>query len=98
MDVKNILLTTDFSEEVQTAYPAAVSFAQRFNARIHLVHVTESATAFYLQSEGFGSATTLGDFHAELEREMTAEAEREVFEGADVASHLIRDSHLIDGL
>ena len=38
MKIQQLLLTTDFSEEAQTAYPYARSISREFDAKIHLVH------------------------------------------------------------
>lgn len=39
--MKNILVPTDFSVFAQYAYDAALQFARRFGARIHLLHVAD---------------------------------------------------------
>ena len=48
--IKNILLPTDFSEYSKKALPYAVSFAQRYHARLHVLHVFEQRIhpSFYI--------------------------------------------------
>lgn len=40
-DMKRILVPTDFSEFAHSAYEAARRFAERFDARVHLLHVLD---------------------------------------------------------
>ena len=40
--IKEILLPTDGSESVRDAMNCAVGMAKQFNAKIHIIHVTES--------------------------------------------------------
>ncbi|MCE5269715.1 universal stress protein [bacterium] len=48
--IKNILLPTDFSEYSKKALPYAVSLAEKYHARLHVLHVFEQRIhpAFYL--------------------------------------------------
>lgn len=48
--IKNILLPTDFSDYSKKALPYAMSFAQRYNACLHVLHVFEQRIhpAFYI--------------------------------------------------
>ncbi len=48
--IKNILLPTDFSEYSKKALPYAVSLAERYKAKLHVLHVFEQRIhpAFYL--------------------------------------------------
>src|SRR5690349_7655211 len=43
---KNILVPTDFSEPAEEAIPLAISFAQKFDARLTLLHVYELPPAY----------------------------------------------------
>ena len=42
IDYKNILYCSDFSEEAEMAFHHAVDFCQRYNAKLHLLHVLHS--------------------------------------------------------
>lgn len=42
VEYSNILYCSDFSEEAEMAFHHAVDFCQRYNARLHLLHVLHS--------------------------------------------------------
>jgi nucleotide-binding universal stress UspA family protein len=42
VEYKNILYCSDFSEEAEMAFHHAVDFCQRYNAKLHLLHVLHS--------------------------------------------------------
>lgn len=42
VDMKNILYPTDFSEHSLTALPLALDLAERYQARLHCLHVVDS--------------------------------------------------------
>ena len=43
IEYKNILYCSDFSEEAEMAFHHAVDFCQRYDAKLHLLHVLHSA-------------------------------------------------------
>ena len=43
VEYKNILYCSDFSEEAEMAFHHAVDFCQRYNAKLHLLHVLHSS-------------------------------------------------------
>lgn len=47
-----VLFTTDFSEASATALDLAVTFARKFNAALHALHVIDEASADYYASKG----------------------------------------------
>ena len=74
MQIKNLLLTTDFSDEAKKAYAVAGALARRFGALIHLVHVARPMPPFvYLQNRGIDidmpPEPYLDEFEHRLERE-----------------------------
>jgi universal stress protein A len=58
MEFKNILLTTDLSDNSAAATPYAVELARQFGGRIHLVHVFEDVTLLATTSEDAFAAAT----------------------------------------
>ena len=98
MEIKNILLTTDFSKEAQKAFPIAAQLGKKFDSRIHLVHVAEDMASFYLKSEGFGGSLTKSDFFSDVEDHLKKELGNPVLQGLDVKSYFLADTHLAEGL
>lgn len=47
IDLKTILVPTDFSKHSQTALNYGVAFAQKFGARLHLMHVMQDLALFF---------------------------------------------------
>ncbi|HHS50004.1 MAG TPA: universal stress protein [candidate division Zixibacteria bacterium] len=39
MEIRNILLPTDFSEQSEVAVPFAIDLARRYHAKLHILHV-----------------------------------------------------------
>src|SRR5438046_2273748 len=65
IDLKNILLTTDISENANAAAPYAAELARQFKGRIQLVHVFENFLYFPVAPE-------LGGYAVDAERMMEA--------------------------
>jgi nucleotide-binding universal stress UspA family protein len=82
MQINNILLTTDFSENARKAYPRAASLASRFSARIHLTHFC-GAEPF--STWGVPSDATYEAANRELLNEA---ATQDLFEDLEVTTHL----------
>ena len=51
IELKRILLPTDFSESSQTAVRYAKAFAETFHASLHVLHVVEDPFLYYPASE-----------------------------------------------
>src|SRR5437899_1851804 len=47
IDLKRILVPTDFSKHSQTALTYGVAFAQKFGAQLHLMHVMQDLALFF---------------------------------------------------
>ncbi len=96
MKITNILLTTDFSDAARKAYPAAIGIAEKFDAKIHLVHVSESASLLYMG--GFGGGVSHADILKDLRRHLAEESKHDIFKGRDLQTHLVTETHIVDGL
>ena len=57
IEIKRVLFLTDFSDEAAEALQYAREFADKFSARLYLLHVIEDAT-----HKRYG--TVVGDYHA----------------------------------
>lgn len=53
IELKNILLPTDFSESALTATRYALELAKRFGAKLHLLHVIEDPVVYLPMFESF---------------------------------------------
>lgn len=73
LNIKKILVPTDFSNGAEKAYPVAQKIAKRFGALIDLIHVIP--TAKYL-NESFKKLTTPLDVDKELYPKIIREAEQ----------------------
>jgi nucleotide-binding universal stress UspA family protein len=47
IDLKRILVPTDFSKHSQTALVYGVAFAQKFGAKLHLLHIVQDLALFF---------------------------------------------------
>ena len=66
IEYKSILYCSDFSEEAEMAFHHAVDFCQRYNARLHLLHVLHS---------GYKYMRHVVDEYVEGNEEKTVDAE-----------------------
>ncbi len=74
MEIKNILLPTDFSEQSKAAVPFAIDLAKKYGAKIHLIHVFDEDAldpAFFSVSE-----TNAADYFARIQNGFEAEVEK----------------------
>jgi nucleotide-binding universal stress UspA family protein len=55
IDLKNILVATDFSESAAVALTYGRGLARTFNARVHLVHMVEDVMMRYSPEVAFGA-------------------------------------------
>ncbi|WP_417383999.1 universal stress protein [Gimesia sp.] len=53
IDIKNILIPTDFSETSQAATQYAVELAKKFGAQLHLLHVIEDPVVYMPMFESY---------------------------------------------
>lgn len=97
--IRNILLTTDFSEDARAAYPAAVALARAKDATIHLVNVVEPLPPFYYMGlEGTGGELPEGTLYDEGRELLEKEARHAGLQGVRVKSHLLFDGTPHDAL
>jgi len=100
MELKKILVTTDFSELSKKAFAAAASLARRFDAELHLAHVLESMPPFvFFSPEGVQTYSPELDHRArfaDLLKEM-AGAEPS-FQGLAVKPHLLEGGYVHERL
>lgn len=83
IELKKILLPTDFSDNSNQALDYASALAQKFDAEIHLLHVLQDLIALIPEP---GVALIPGDFHEELKQ--SAEQSLKQVLGSDSASGL----------
>ena len=84
MKIKQLLLTTDFSENARKAYPCAASLSRKFGAKLHLVHFAGVYPAII-------SGTSSESFYETLEQALRNEATtHSAFENVEIEAHLIR--------
>ena len=74
MDFKNIVLTTDLSDNAEAAAPYAVDFARKYGGTIHLLHVFEDYQYYLGTTEDAFAALTA----AQTGWLATAQAERKI--------------------
>lgn len=93
--MKSILFLTDFSTEATQALEYAREFAEKFGARLYLLHVIQDAT-----SKLYGMVS--GDYHAldknaqEKTREWLAQIHREQLRGAPNCETLLERGELFE--
>ncbi len=100
LQIKKILVATDFSETSREALPAAASLARKFGAEIHLVHVLESVSPLvFLNPEGVQTWTPDADYPAKFRELLARIAEEEPsFRGLTVKTHLLVDGSIHERL
>jgi len=84
MKIKQLLLTTDFSENARKAYHSASSISRQFDAQLHLVHFAGVAPSFIAKT----SSETYYETHEQALRQEAAT--HVAFDGVDVTAHLMR--------
>ena len=84
MQLKNLLLTTDFSDLARTAYGAAAALAKRYEARLHLVHAEQPLPAIY--------GVPFEKLRPEFLKDLQQEASHPALKGLEVESHLLYDA------
>jgi nucleotide-binding universal stress UspA family protein len=87
MNLRKILLTTDFSECSAHAFPPAAAIARRNGAAIDLVNVGGAVSPLAFGHTGGGFA--VDEFYAGLEGRLAEVARRDVFRGVEVHPHLL---------
>ncbi len=84
MKIKQLLLTTDFSENARRVYQSASSISRQFGATLHLVHFAGVAPSFIAKT----SSETFYETHEQALRQEAAT--HAAFDGMDVTAHLKR--------
>ena len=87
MNIKTVLLVTDFSDNARTAYPAACSLAKEFGAQLHLAHEAESLFAAYVET--VTTSVGLTTYYQEKRDQLVKESGHPLFEGLSMTTHLL---------
>jgi nucleotide-binding universal stress UspA family protein len=94
MDVRSILLPTDFSECARHAVPVAAEFARLLGARVVCLHVVEPvvqpAVGWTPLAEPLPSAELGGQLEETAARDLPAFSRSEEFEGLEVEDVIAR--------
>jgi nucleotide-binding universal stress UspA family protein len=99
MEIRNILLTTDFSDAAQNAYFSAASIAKKFAARIHIVHAMEFNPAMFLEGQVYGSGLNWDDYRKQNFKHLQTHAgEHPALKGIEVVPHVIDDPRAHEAL
>jgi nucleotide-binding universal stress UspA family protein len=80
MEIKNILLPTDFSDKAKIALPFAIDLAKKYGAKLHVIHVFDESAfdpAFFSTSED-----TASNYFEKVQAGFQKEIEK-IFEGQD---------------
>ncbi len=67
IQIKNVLVPTDFSEPAEAALRYGKAFAETFGAALHLVHVLDESALVYPWSSPDGTPIALGAARTEME-------------------------------
>lgn len=90
MKIKNLAVTTDFSPEAAKVYPAAARLAEKFGARVVLVHRAEPFPgAFLLSSPGGPLPLTWDSSLIRIRERLEEEARHDGFAGVQVEPRLL---------
>ncbi len=95
IEIKRVLFLTDFSDEATEALEHAREFADKFNARLYLLHVIDDAT-----HKRYGPVT--GDYHAfdknaqEKTKLWLAQTHREILHNAPNCETLVERGELFE--
>ena len=90
---KNILFSTDFSENARAAVPIAVDLAKKYGAKLHIVHVYPEAghiAEFEAPVHGEIGALMVQPAGTETERKLDALCQEVSFEVGSCKSKLLR--------
>jgi nucleotide-binding universal stress UspA family protein len=67
IQIKNVLVPTDFSEPSESALRYGKAFAETFGAALHLVHVLDENALVYPWTTPDGTPIALGEARSEIE-------------------------------
>lgn len=67
IEIKNVLVPTDFSEPSDVALRYGKAFAEQFEASLHLVHVLDESALVYPWTSPDGMPIALGEARTEME-------------------------------
>jgi nucleotide-binding universal stress UspA family protein len=86
IQIKNVLVPTDFSEPSDVALRYGKAFAENFQAALHLIHVLDESALVYPWTSPDGTPIALGAARSEMENmikdrlsKILSDAEREKF-------------------
>jgi nucleotide-binding universal stress UspA family protein len=88
MEIRSLLVATDFSEHAETALECAIAVAKIFQAKIHVVHAFDVPLPFVSPYEVAIPDAYLEATRREALQRLTACEEKVKAAGVDVASHL----------
>jgi len=92
MQIKRILVTTDFSESSRLTFSVAASFARRFGAELHVAHVLEAVpTSLYFSPTGAQSYSPSADYRLKFRELLDTVAKAPEWGGLAVKPHLLED-------
>jgi nucleotide-binding universal stress UspA family protein len=95
MQIKHIVVPTDFSPVASNALAFAVELAKRHKAHIHLVHVYEVPYASVASDAGTLTGVVDGRLHSEIKQEIHSRMEQlsagDLFKGITVSYKLMAD-------
>lgn len=99
MNLKKIIVPTDFSAHARAAYSAAAAFAEPFGASLALAHVMEAVPPLsYLHERGIETGLPQNSFTDEYKDFLQAEARRPELASATVTTKLVCNAHPHEGL
>jgi nucleotide-binding universal stress UspA family protein len=96
--IKNILVATDFSEPSGVALAYGRDLARNYNARLHVVHVSEDVTLRYASEIGFISGDVQQDLDASAQRHLDAlirDDDRRELGAVGVITHAVNPAEAI---
>jgi universal stress protein A len=88
MEVKSVLVATDFSENAHQAVDAAIAIAKNFGARIELVHAFQTPVPIVSPYEVVVPDGFLEQARDAAAKNLKAVVEKISSEGVEVSSHL----------
>jgi universal stress protein A len=85
VDIKTILVTTDFSETSRVAFRTARALADKYEAKIVLAHIRENLPQMFVAEYAHASFSELQEREEEASRERLAEWGSELGGGVEIA-------------
>lgn len=95
IELRNILLPTDFSEPSLTATQYAVELARRFEAKLHLLHVIEDPVVYLPMFESY-ALPSRDEFEQFAQTRLDNWILPEDAEGIEVARHWVHGTPVVE--